>query len=468
MSLVRVVVATAAVALLAVALLVVYGPGYAGYDAAWALVWGAELAAGHAPSYTTPLAPTPHPLATLAAVPASLLGDGGEGVTVAIAFVGFACVVIAAFAIGRALGGTAGGVLAAALVAACSDVGREAAFASLDLPFLALVFAAVALEVRAPRASMVPLVLLAVAGLLRPEAWPLAVVEAVWLAAAGLPRAPLVAGALAAPLLWAVTDLLATGDPLHSFTGTRELAQTLDRPRGLGTAVEALPRGLEDLVGGLAAVAGMLAAALLLASPPRRALPLVAVTVLGAAGFLALGALGLPVLFRYLLVPATALLVLAGAGAGTLLAGRPTGRAAVAWRAGAAAVLVLLAIAVPQTAARIDDAREFTRLRGDVHRDLRSLTGTPAFAAAARSCDQIVVPDFRTRPVLLLDVGGSPARTRIGNLPDGSAGLLVTYAEPRAAVAFNLGAPSEAPRQAAPAGAQPVGANGSWRAFAVC
>ena len=460
-------VATAAVALLTLALLRLYGPGYAGYDAAWALVWGAELASGQLPSYTTPLAPTPHPLATLAAVPASLLADGGEAATVALAFAGFAAVVVAAFSIGRTLGGAAGGVLSAALVAACGDLGREAAFASLDLPFLALVFAAVALEVRTPRASLLPLALLAAAGLLRPEAWPLALAEAAWLSAAGRPRAPLVAGALAAPVLWALADLLATGDALHSFTGTRELAQTLGRPRGLGTAVESLPRGLADLAGAAGAVAGVIGAALLL-SRDRRALPLVAVTVVGVAGFLALGALGLPVLFRYLLVPATALLVLAGSGAGTLLAGRPRCRAETWRRVAAAAVLVLLAAAIPQTVERIDDAREFTRLRGDVHRDLRALTGTSAFRAAARRCGRIVVPDFRTRPVLLLETGGAPARTRVGNLPDGTAGLLVTYADPLAAVVFNLGAPSEAPRQAAPAGARAVGANASWRAFAVC
>src|SRR5688572_2678000 len=47
------------------------GPGYPGYDAAWALVWGGEIAGGELPDYRVPFAPTPHPLANLVAVPLS-------------------------------------------------------------------------------------------------------------------------------------------------------------------------------------------------------------------------------------------------------------------------------------------------------------------------------------------------------------------------------------------------------------
>ena len=86
-------------------------------------------------------------------------------------------------------------------------------------------------------------VLLALAGLLRPEAWLLGLA---WLAYAGRgqPRAQVLRWAalsLAAPLIWALWDLAVTGDPLWSLHGTRELAEQLERPRDVGTAVQRPP-----------------------------------------------------------------------------------------------------------------------------------------------------------------------------------------------------------------------------------
>ena len=41
------------------------GAGFLNYDTAYSLLWGGDLAHGRAPDFTVPLAPTPHPLATL-------------------------------------------------------------------------------------------------------------------------------------------------------------------------------------------------------------------------------------------------------------------------------------------------------------------------------------------------------------------------------------------------------------------
>ena len=56
-----------AVVAVAAALALTFGPGYAGYDASWALVWGEQIAGGALPTYESAVAPTPHPLANAVA-----------------------------------------------------------------------------------------------------------------------------------------------------------------------------------------------------------------------------------------------------------------------------------------------------------------------------------------------------------------------------------------------------------------
>jgi hypothetical protein len=55
----------------------------------------------------------------------------------------------------------------------------------------------------------------------------------------------LTAGVVAAPLLWALVDVAATGDPLHSLNATSELADDLGREQGLG----AVPGAFVSFVG---------------------------------------------------------------------------------------------------------------------------------------------------------------------------------------------------------------------------
>ena len=50
------------------------GRGLVNYDTLYALVWGRDLTSGTLPNYDVSLAPTPHPLATLAGAVLSILG----------------------------------------------------------------------------------------------------------------------------------------------------------------------------------------------------------------------------------------------------------------------------------------------------------------------------------------------------------------------------------------------------------
>ena len=49
-------------------------------------------------------------------------------------------------------------------------------------------------------------------------------------------------------MLWALSDLVITGDPLASLTGTRDTAETLHRVRGLRHVPEIVPRRIGEIV----------------------------------------------------------------------------------------------------------------------------------------------------------------------------------------------------------------------------
>ena len=106
-------------------------------------------------------------------------------------------------------------------------------------------------------------------------------------------RLRLLAFVLAAPIIWCASDLLATGDPLHSLHQTQSLAVDFARPLGAGTALTSIPQNLALLIGGAVLWCGLLGAAggiILLHERSR----LFAVLLLAGAGmFVMLGILRL-------------------------------------------------------------------------------------------------------------------------------------------------------------------------------
>ena len=140
--------------------------------------------------------------------------------------------------IGRELAGTLAGVAAAVLVVTRDSLLFWGSLDYLDIPYCALVLGAILAELRGgSRREGVVLALLAVAGLLRPEAWLLSGAYLVWVwwrDGRRLPAAGLIALTAAAPVLWVASDLVTTGRPLYSFTLTRELTGTFERVSGPG------------------------------------------------------------------------------------------------------------------------------------------------------------------------------------------------------------------------------------------
>src|SRR3954462_7297839 len=149
------------------------------------------------------------------------------------------------------------------------------------------------------------MLLLVLAGLLRPEAWVLAGVYVLWL----LPEKgirgvwPYVLLAAAAPVLWLAWDWIVTGKPLYSLTSTRETAGEFKRNRGVIEAVKLIPDyiGANEKIVNVAI--GGLGALTALGRLRKRASLALALMGIGLFTFLAIAGAGLSVIPRYLAVP---------------------------------------------------------------------------------------------------------------------------------------------------------------------
>ncbi|WP_026910221.1 hypothetical protein [Patulibacter minatonensis] len=505
-------------------------PSAGNYDSVLDLVWAREILDGHKPGFEAYAASTPHPLWVALGVPVvALFGDGGDRVLVLVSSLSLAVLAAGTVRLGRIAGeavapperavrtGRATGAVAGLLVLSSFAFGLLAAKGYLDVPFLALVAWAGAWALRSPRAWKGPALLLVLAGLLRPEAWLLAGLHWLWCTLPGtwsvsgtgrlrdvlpgradseaLPRARRVPGrgvhlvvVLVAPVLWALMDLVVTGDPAHSLSATSTLADELGRDRGLAKAPRLLASQLVDqsrppvFVAGLAGLAVLLLAARVgLRTPSRRVRTvLVALLLAGVATFLAAGVGGLSLIPRYLSVPVVALTVLAalaatgwlalpGKGEGGAVVGVPApgtadeaegpsagageGRAAPGGgtavgpapdrlqRIRTAWAVVVVAGAVLGVGAYLTVKRDSVenlgselRFLSDARSDVHDLIDDPAVRRGAR-CGPISLPTYRLVPEirLQLDVSGrrvlarsDPRARRLGAF---SRGVAITVDE---------------------------------------
>ena len=201
---------------------------YPGYDSYFALLWGREIRHGFGPAYEVYAAPTPHPLWTAIGAVAGLFGRHGDRILILVTVISWAASVWGVARIGAALWDGARGLVAALFLATSSAFLLYAGKAFVDVPFVALVVWAGALEAERPRRGRSVALLLALAGLLRPEAWILALGYVAWLWWADRRIDPVVAAlGVGAPLLWFLLDALATGDPLFSLHQTSFLVDSI-------------------------------------------------------------------------------------------------------------------------------------------------------------------------------------------------------------------------------------------------
>jgi hypothetical protein len=374
-------------------------PTYPNYDSAYSLIWGRELLDGQLPSFDAYRAPTEHPLAVAFAAVLSPLGNAAPRVWLAVTVAAFCLLVAGVYRLGRAAFTPWVGAVAALLLLSRLSYPFLAARGYVDIPYLALVVWAGALETERPRRGRAVWRLLLLAGLLRPEAWILLGAYWLWCAWPAQPLARRVrtaAYAAVAPVLWVLTDLVATGDPAFSLRHTSSLANDLQRTRPASEAPSLAVHALSGSLKWPVLAGALLGVALAVAFARRRAAVPLALAASGIATFAAIAAAGLSVIDRYLAITAVALLVFAGfaiAGFSLLPRGH---RARRPWMA-AALVVALGGTAFTGTHLHpgyID--RELTTRRV-LRQELGRVVATRAFAVARR-CGPVTVPNHKLIP----------------------------------------------------------------------
>jgi hypothetical protein len=403
-------------------------PTYPDYDAYHHLVWGRDLLDGAAPGFEDYAAPTEHPLYLALGALLSLAGEHADRLLVLVTMLSLVALTAGAYALGKTLFGAAAAVAGAVFVGSSFAFALYAVRAFVDVPFLALVVWAAALEARRPRRGLTPMALLAAAGLLRPEAWVLAGLYWLW-CLPGRPlreRAALLALAAVAPVGWALVDLAVTGDPLFSLHATNDLAESLGRERGLRNVPASFVTFLADLARPPVALAGAVGLALALRrfGARRMAVPLALVGA-GVLTFVAIGIAGLSLIPRYLTLPAVALCVLAGyavLGFTTLPAGAQRER----WRrlaTGALAVgIAFLAVKAASFGRLYDELRFIDR----THDELAGLLAEPRVRSALR-CGALTFPTYRLVPDARwqLHADADAVHTRAGGRPAGAVAVYI-------------------------------------------
>lgn len=416
----------AAFAALALAAVITWAlvPTYPDYDAYHHLLWGRDLLRGATPDFETFAAPTQHPLYIGLCALLSIAGEGADRLLVLCTILSLVALIAGSYALGRELFGRAPALLGALFVGSSFAFLLYAVRAFVDVPFLALVVWAAALEAARPRRGLLPMALLAAAGLLRPEAWILAGVYWLWcLPGRGLrERLGLLALVVLAPAGWALVDWAVTGDPLYSLHGTQALAEALERDRGIANVPKAFVTFLADVARPPVALAGVIGIVLAV----RRfgwSRMAVALALLGAGAltFVGTGIAGLSIIQRYLTVPAVALCVLAGyalLGFTTLQAGPARDR----WRSAAIGGLVVGAAFLAIKAASFGRLADELRFINATHVQLRALLD-----AAPVRCEPLTFPTYRLVPDArwMLDAGPTAVRSRAQDARRGAVAVYI-------------------------------------------
>ncbi len=480
----------------AVLLRVIAGVGFANYDTLYALAWGGQLSRGSTPAYDVPIAPTPHPLLeALGLVLAPLGPHAAEDCTVALGFLALSACGWVIYRLGALWFGWAAGALAALIFLTRAEVLSYGVRAYVDLPYVLLVLSALLVESRSRRSAHAPagapvLALLALAGLLRPEAWAFSGLYWLYLmdlapswargsrgAPPGSPPAPawrhaprsqlvrLTLLAASAPLVWVLSDLAITGDPLWSLTHTQHTAETLDRVTGIANVPEYIPRRIGEILRPPVLVGAALGGVLSLLWLRTRALPGAVAGVLAVVVFAAFASIGLPINTRYAFLTSAILCIFCGAGVFGWMAlerGDPHRRW---WIAGSALVLVALVLYIPSQYREAHTALRKLARTHSIENDLLALVGDHAINLR---CGPIGVPNHAPVPLLSLYLKTSPRNIVSPEAGHISSGIYVDPADKEVERDYVLDTHDPVEHVSVPPGFSESAANRSWLIFQRC
>jgi hypothetical protein len=488
----------------AVLLRLIAGVGFANYDTLYALSWGGQLARGELPAYELPIAPTPHPLIEALGVVLYPLGPRAtEDIVVWLGFVALAACGWVVYRLGALWFGRAAGVLAALILLTRVPILSYGVRAYVDVPYLLFVLSAVLVEARRRAAGGRPagapvLALLMLAGLLRPEAWafsgvywlyvivcerretaraseapsPTAGEQGTAVEPADLPpprsRRALVGLtllAVAAPLVWVLSDLAIAGDALWSLTNTRHTAHTLARVTGIANVPEYVPRRIGEILRPPVLVGAALGGLLSLLWLRARAIGGALAGLLAALVFIAVAAAGLPINTRYGFLTASILCVFCGAGVfgWTRLAADDARRRW--WIAGGALVLVaLIAFAPSQYKSAHRELNKLARQQS-IQNELLALVRSRSINLR---CGPVEVPNHAPVPLLALRLKTSPANVVSGQSSTIEDGIYVDPASKEVEQDYVLDPRDPHRAVNVPPGFTETRANRSWLIFQHC
>ncbi|MEA2218411.1 MAG: hypothetical protein QOJ35_1037 [Solirubrobacteraceae bacterium] len=321
-----------------------------GYDAWSWMVWARELVHG---TLSTHGGPSLKALPVLLDAPLTLLGGAAPLAWLAIARVSALLALLLAWRIGTRLAGPVAGWTAALALAVSPDLGATALYGSSEPLLVLLVLAAVDRHLHDRRRHA--FVLLGLAGLIRPELWPIVLVLALaqWRSTRRLD--PLVVACVAvSPAIWLALAWLGTGSALTQvidpFAAPAATPCTHCVAHLLATGHRRAPavagHGLAALVGAISALALpalLIAAVGAIDALRRRDRDVVLLAALGVGWVLivvAMTQLGYPGSRRYFAGPAALFALVAGVGVARLCAPMPRRWA----RAAALAVAVLVGV----------------------------------------------------------------------------------------------------------------------------
>lgn len=484
-------IAAAFVAVVSAILLAVFPLGFTNYDTIYYLLWGREIFDGMSPDYSPALTPTPHPLYDLLGFVTAPIGDGAITVAVVIAYLSLGMLVYLVYRLGSLWFDRPIGLLGALFVITAAPVLSTGLRAYIDIPFIVLCLGALLVETRKSRAGWPVLAFLVPAGLLRPEAWLFSAVYFVWLMVEfrmeegrRLPKPLLrpdridgrVVGlallAAAGPLLWFLFDLITAGNPLESFTGTRDNVETLERATGPVDVVLYGPRRLGEVLQWPGMVGALIGILLTVKLMPRRAAVPLAGAVLALAAFALLGAAGLAIISRYTMLGASILAVFSAAailGWRMVPAVSPWRRP---WQLAGLFVVLLYLIWLPNQIDLLKTVDRDLSNQSLVENDLEALVDDGAFEPLTDpDCLPISVPNHRATPRLAfwLDLRPSEVVSIEAAEEQPASGYFLAPARPFTVHNFILdpGEPGRAVKRPPP-GFRPVAENRSWKLYRRC
>ena len=360
-----------------------------GYDAWSWMVWAREAAHG---VLQTRGGPAFKPLPVIVAAPLTPFGDLAPFAWLAAMRACALLAVVVAYRAGSRIGGVVAGVTAAALIVVGPDLFRTAVYGSAE-PLLVLLVLLAADRYLAG-SSRAAIVLLGVAGLIRPELWPLVLA----LAVAAMIRDrrldwAMVAATIVPPVIWLGMSRAGGGPSLGQLIHAAR-ADTVCVRCALVAPLHAVvafspptdAAGVfQRLTEAIVLPALALSAVGIVASARRRLtepLVIAGVACVWIAIVAVMAQLGYPGSRRYLVGPAALLALLAGGGL-AIAVGSAHGNRARTGITATIAVLVLVSAypTIHSDAALLSTAREETRTQADLRSAVRVAGGREAVLA---------------------------------------------------------------------------------------